>query len=93
MNPALRRDNRKEPRRAADGDVRIWRSGPKQIEIQGRLVDISASGFRMAHECNSLETGELVEFKHNEASGQARVIWNRISGQRVETGFLLESRR
>lgn len=96
MNPALRQDRlkedkRKEPRRAADGAVRVWFNGPRPLEIQGRLVDLSASGFRMAHAYAALEAGQRVEFSHIEASGRARVVWNRISGARVETGFLVEA--
>lgn len=90
MNPALRRDNRREPRYAADGAVRVWFNGPKPLEIQGRLVDVSASGFRMAHNYTTLEAGQTVNFRHLDASGRARVVWNRIDGTRVETGFLLE---
>jgi hypothetical protein len=30
-----------------------------------------------------------VEFTHIEAKGQAQVIWNRITGGAIETGFLV----
>ena len=52
-------------------------------------MDLSDSGFRMAHECQSLEAGQIVDFSHGEAAGTARVIWNRITSSRVETGFLV----
>jgi hypothetical protein len=91
MNPALRQDKRREPRRAADGEVRVWFDGPRPLEIHGRLVDLSASGFRMAHSYVALEAGQTVEFSHLEATGRARVVWNRVAGARVETGFLVEA--
>ena len=91
MNPTLRRENRKEPRRSANGQVRVWVEEPQRLEIQGQLVDVSASGFRMSHDFAALETGQIVEFSHFENAGRARVVWNRISGQQVETGFLLQA--
>jgi hypothetical protein len=89
MNPALRRDARTEPRRQADGQVRVTYEIPQRREIGGRLVDVSASGFRMAHDFAALETGQVVKFSHIEADGQARVVWNRIAHGRVETGFVV----
>lgn len=91
MNPSLGRENRREPRRAANGEVRIWMAIPQLLEVKGQLVDLSGSGFRMAHDCAVLEAGQIVEFSHSETAGRARVIWNRIAGARVETGFLVEA--
>ena len=89
MNPALHRDSRKEPRRPVNGEVRVLFENPHPREIHGRLVDVSVSGFRMAHEYTALETGQMVEFSHIEAAGRARVVWNRIADAHVETGFLV----
>jgi hypothetical protein len=89
MNTALHRDSRKEPRRAVDGEVHVRFENPQRREIQGRLVDLSASGFRMAHDYAALEAGQVVEFSHIEAAGRARVVWNRIADARVETGFVV----
>ena len=55
----------------------------------GQLVDVSASGFRMAHECAALTAGQYVEFAHVEAKGRARVVWTRILDDAVESGFVL----
>lgn len=85
----LPRDNRREPRRSAEGSVRVWFQNPERLEIQGRLVDLSSSGFRVAHKYAGLPAGQIVEFSHPEAAGRARVIWNRISNAHVETGFLV----
>jgi hypothetical protein len=35
----------------------------------------------------------MVEFSHPLAVGAARVMWNRIMDQRVETGFLIVTTR
>src|SRR5262249_34587715 len=82
-------EQRKEVRRAAQGSVMVRFDNPQPFTIHGRLVDISSSGFRMAHECRTLEAGQIVEFSHGEGAGQAKVVWNRITAHRVETGFLL----
>jgi len=85
---ALEPDQRREPRRRAEGVV-VVRFGQPEREVRGRLVDISLSGFRIAHDCKTLETGQTVEFSHPEACGKARVVWNRIAVSGVETGLVL----
>lgn len=82
-------EKRREVRRAGAGSVRVRCDEPERMEIEGRLIDVSPSGFRMAHGCASLEAGRVVEFAHIEARGYARVMWNRILAERVETGFLI----
>jgi hypothetical protein len=92
MNTPVR-ELRREERRQADGAVRVRYANPRPVEIEGRLVDISKSGFRMAHNCVTLVSGQVVEFSHLEASGKARVMWNRVVEERVETGFLVVGAR
>lgn len=86
------REKRRESRRPADGVAQVEFlefSNPRPVKIEGRLMDVSPSGFRMAHSYTSLATGQVVDFSHSEATGSARVMWNRILDQRVETGFLV----
>jgi len=83
------RDKRREQRRLTTGRVHVRCSDPQALEIEGRLIDISPSGFRMIHTCMSLAAGQLVEFSHQEAEGRARVMWNRVLAERVETGFFV----
>ena len=78
---------RREQRRKTEGAVRVSFANPKPVQIDGRLVDVSAGGFRMSHSCTALSAGQFVEFKHAEAAGQAQVMWNRVASQHVETGF------
>jgi hypothetical protein len=84
-----RREARREPRRAADGVVSVVFHDPREQKVEGQLVDLSSGGFRMAHSFTELPRGLVVEFTHAEASGTARVVWNRIVENRVETGFLI----
>ena len=82
-------DKRRELRRATHGAVMVRLENPQPFAIHGRLVEVSDQGFRMAHECRSLEVGQVVDFSHSEAVGKARVMWNRITAARVESGFLI----
>lgn len=82
-------DKRREPRVPAEGNVRIEVEDPVREQVMGRLLDQSLSGFRAAHDHSSFQNGQVVRFEHPGASGIARVIWNRIADDRVETGFLV----
>jgi hypothetical protein len=82
---------RREPRLPASGSIRVAFRNPQEVKLEGALVDLSASGFRMAHTFARLEPGQIVEFSYIGASGRARVVWNRVADQRVETGFLILS--
>ena len=88
MNIAVH-EKRREIRQPAEGPVLVRFADPQPLEIQGELMDVSASGFRMAHANQSLHSGQVVQFSHSLAVGAARVMWNRIVDQRVETGFLI----
>jgi hypothetical protein len=80
-------EQRREPRQPAEGPVLVRFADPQPLEILGELIDVSPGGFRMAHANHSLQSGQMVEFSHSQAVGAARVMWNRIMDQRVETGF------
>jgi hypothetical protein len=83
------KDARREPRYPAEGIVRIFFRNPQERSVEGRLVDLSESGFRIAHSSHDLHPGQVVEFRRQGAEGSARVVWNRILDNTVETGFLL----
>jgi hypothetical protein len=82
-------DRRAEDRHRADGRLKFSFDDPSRQEVTGHLLDYSKSGFRAAHTYAALHTGQVVEFEHVVAGGQARVMWNRIADDRVETGFLI----
>lgn len=82
-------DRRSEERYSSDGEVNLAFDDPVAFEITGTLLDYSRSGFRAFHHYSELRPGQLVRFRHVVASGTAKVIWNRILPERVESGFLI----
>ena len=84
----LNLERRREVRYPRAGEVRLWANDSTQ-EVRANLLDISDSGFRAAHGYPGLSAGTEVRFRHAAAEGRARVVWNRILPNGVETGFLL----
>jgi hypothetical protein len=82
-------ERRKEDREAADAELTLVVDDPFPAEVRGRLMDISRGGFRACHAYLRFEPGQQVRFRHPASQGQARVMWNRILNDRVETGFLV----
>src|SRR5579885_3549357 len=82
-------DRRSEPRLPASGEVTLNVDDPMEIQVTGELLDISKHGFRARHACQSLHSGQVVRFRHSRATGQARVVWNRIESEQVESGFFI----
>jgi len=93
MNPSVtitaKAESRRETRRPGKGNVLVRWSNPRAQQVEGKLMDVSDSGFRMAHACSALAAGQYVEFSHFEAKGRARVVWTRIIGGTVESGFVV----
>ena len=88
MNPLVA-EQRRETRRQGHGNVLVRPESPGSRDVQGRLVDVSTCGFRMAHQCSGLTAGQYVTFAHVEARGRARVVWTRILDNSVESGFVI----
>jgi hypothetical protein len=84
-------ERRRHVRRPASGPVTLWWTEWVRRKIEGRLVDISESGFRMAHGCAELSSGQEVHFEHAGGEGMARTVWTRISAESVETGLIVLS--
>ena len=86
-------EQRREPRRAAGGEVCFqFGAGTAKSdggEVCGKVLDRSAGGFRAEHDCSQLTCGQIVEFRLMASRGLARVVWTRILGDRVESGFLI----
>ena len=82
-------DRRREPRAAARGEVELFLDHASGDSVVARLLDVSANGFRAAHDCADLHTGLEVEFQHPHGSGRARIMWNRVVEGRWETGFFV----
>jgi hypothetical protein len=83
-------NRRGEPRRSASGTG--WMELMNDIgRIKFKLVDTSPSGFCVRHRYGALSAGQKVRFQHAEAQGIAVVIWNRVMGDDVKSGFLIVS--
>lgn len=82
-------DRRREPRRPASGPVCLTLKTPSPHELDAELLDVSTSGFRISHRHGLLALGTDVAFRHLEAAGHARVVWNWVLPDHVETGFVV----
>jgi hypothetical protein len=87
-------EQRREPRDTGKGDISLVFADTNATsgvrEVYGRLIDHSARGFRAVHEFRGLTCGQMVQFRAPASSeGRARVVWTRIAGGRVETGFFI----
>ncbi len=87
-------EKRGELRQASTGEVSLVfgdvdaASGAK--EVRGQLLDRSASGFRAEHRFPGLTCGQVVQFRLPASNtGRARVVWTRIAGEYVESGFII----
>ena len=57
--------------------------------MEAALIDVSQHGFRASHSHVRLATGQEVWFECSGEQGRARVIWTRIMGTEVQSGFLI----
>jgi len=80
-------DRRQAPRRPASGEVRLRQAGLIAPAFAGRLVDMSATGFRARHSCLTLGCGARVAYESERGNGMACAVWTRIVGREAETGF------
>ena len=82
-------EKRSETRQALDAKIRFFFDDAGPVEVQGRLMDLSRSGFRAAHGHYIFRAGQEVGFRLWGAEGRARVVWNRLLPGNVESGFLI----
>jgi hypothetical protein len=82
-------ERRAEPRKSNAGTVVLETIGPGSRRIHGKLVDVSAHGFRMRHSYFGLTPGDEVIVAEGIAARRLRVVWTRIFENRVESGFLV----
>lgn len=80
-------ERRMEPRQPVSGEVRLRQTGLITPPFIGRLVDMSATGFRARHSCLTLGCGSRVDYEFERDSGMACAVWTRIVGEEAETGF------
>lgn len=82
-------ERRAEPRQPAQGVVLLRLTNGASVSLDGQLLDIAPSGFRASHGMRTLRPGQEVDFELAGYPGRARVVWTRILGDRVESGFLI----
>lgn len=82
-------EKRREPRHAASGKITFRIAGENGRTVEASLVDVSQHGFRATHSHARLATGQEVWFECSGEQGRARVIWTRIMGSEVQSGFLV----
>lgn len=82
-------ERRSEPRFKASGEVSLLIGGPQELAIPGRIMDVSQHGMRVEHMYAALTSGTMVEIQSATANHTARVVWNRIKDDGVESGFYL----
>ncbi|MBM3761783.1 MAG: PilZ domain-containing protein [Acidobacteria bacterium] len=82
-------DRRSEARLKANGTVTLRLNEEYQVPFDARLMDISASGFRVRHANTELHSGQECDFTLPGTRGKAKVVWNRTTPDFIETGFFI----
>jgi hypothetical protein len=82
-------DRRKEERSPQSGAIEISFEDPVPVTVRAELLEVSARGFRAAHNEKALAPGLEVDYKSASSSGRARVIWTHVLEGRCVSGFLL----
>ncbi len=80
-------EQRFEPRTLCRGAIRLRPARFRDAEIDGDLMDVSDSGFRVSYKGTPLLPTTEVQFVHQFFQGSARVAWSRTISGRVESGF------
>ncbi len=79
-------DRRSEPREPAHGNV-LFTLEDGTSEFGGLLLDVSSQGFRIEHDRQDIRSGQIVVTTLTRRTLRARVMWNRVVGDRVESGL------
>ncbi len=82
-------ERRREERVASTAEVTLVMETPQMFEVRARMLDQSKSGFRASHMYPALTSGQVIRCRVGGEERLARVVWNRIIEEGVETGFLL----
>lgn len=85
-----RPERRRHHRSAASGEVELTLED-SHLTFTAELRDTSEGGFRAAHGRLDLQSGQRVRFRYGSRSGRAVVVWNRIEGSMVTSGFRVET--
>lgn len=82
-------ERRQEARLAQSGTIEISFEDPTPLTVRAELIEVSARGFRAAHDAKALAPGVEVDYRGDSSSGRARVIWTHVLDGRCVSGFLV----
>ena len=82
-------ERRTQPRQASSGPIEIHFDNPVPAVTRGELLDTSATGFRVRHDCKFLEAGLRISFSRAGQTGRARVVWTLIEGSNRVSGLMI----
>ncbi len=83
-------ERRREPRIPAEDLIQLLPDGTNVL-VDARLLDRSEHGFRATHSCLALTAGQEVWFRDGERVDKARVMWNWVVGENMQSGFMILS--
>ena len=82
-------DRRIDQRSPCADPVEMFFSNPSPIAVSGTLVDQSPSGFRVKHECPTLDPGLEISYCRDGEMGHARVVWTMVAGSHRMSGMVV----
>jgi hypothetical protein len=82
-------ERRVAERSCCEGPVEIFFSNPEPTVVTGSLVDSSATGFRVRHDCRTLDPGVEISYCRRGEMGHARVMWTMIEGPHRVSGVMI----
>ena len=82
-------ERRVATRMPASGPVEMFFANPMPMAVRGSLLDSSSTGFRVQHDCTTLDAGLEISYSRNGEIGHARVVWTMISGASRVSGVMI----
>ena len=62
---------------------------PEPTAVRGRLLDANRTGFRVKHDCMTLNPGLEISYCRDGEMGHARVVWTMIAGSHRISGVMI----
>jgi hypothetical protein len=82
-------ERRRAQRRAATGTIEVLFADPVPTVIEGEVLDVSSTGFRLSHTSNQLVAGLDVQLRYEGHQYLARIIWTHIQNGHRQSGCML----
>jgi len=87
--PNIIAERRRFSRFPASRRVEISFEDPSLVTVEAELIETSATGFRIAHECTELRPGLEVCLRRDSSTRRARVVWSHLLDARRVSGCVL----